>query len=122
MDKTDFINRTKLFALRIIKLADKLYSIGGVARILSDQLVRSGTSVGANYRAACRAKSTKDFLNKLKICEEEADETIYWLELLMDSNSTSPGLLTDLCEEAKQITAMLTASIKTLKKNISETT
>ena len=120
MDKTDFINRTKLFALRIIKLAEKLYSIGGVARILSDQLVRSGTSVGANYRAACRAKSTKDFLNKLKICEEEADETIYWLELLMDSHSISPGLLTDLCEEAKQITAMLTASIKTLKKNISE--
>ena len=120
MDKTDFINRTKLFALRIIKLADKLYTIGGVARILSDQLVRSGTSVGANYRDACRAKSTKDFLNKLKICEEEADETIYWLELLMESNSIPSGLLTGLCEEAKQLTAILTASIKTLKKNISE--
>ena len=117
MDKSDFITRTKHFSLRIIKLAEKLHSTGGIARILSDQIVRCGTSVGANYRAACLAKSTRDFLNKLKICEEESDETIYWLELLMDSNILPTELLRPLHEEARQLTAMITASIKTVKRN-----
>ncbi|MBR4311009.1 MAG: four helix bundle protein, partial [Akkermansia sp.] len=117
MDKSDFITRTKHFSLRIIKLAEKLHSTGGIARILSDQIVRCGTSVGANYRAACLAKSTRDFLNKLKICEEESDETVYWLELLMDSNILPTELLRPLHEEARQLTAMITASIKTVKRN-----
>lgn len=117
MDKKDFIIRTKHFSLRIITLAEKLHSTGGIARILSDQLVRSGTSLGANYRAAGLAKSTKDFLNKLKICEEEADETVYWLELLMESLILPAELLRPLHEEARQLTAMITASIKTVKRN-----
>ena len=110
--------RTKSFALRIIKLCEKLIEKGGCARILANQLLRSGTSVGANYRAACIAKSNHDFLNKLKICEEEADETIYWLELLADSGAIRHELLADLKDEAQQLLAIIIASIKTIRNNI----
>ena len=111
--------RTKSFALRIIKLCEKLIEKGGCARILANQLLRSGTSVGANYRAACIAKNNHDFLNKLKICEEEADETIYWLELLADSGVIRHELLADLIDEAQQLLAIIIASIKTIRANIS---
>lgn len=96
MDKKGLKQRTKLFSLRIIKLADSMLKLDGCAKILADQILRSVTAVGANYRAACLAKSDKDFINKLKICEEEADETVYWLELLAESNIIEPHLLNSL--------------------------
>lgn len=120
MDKKELKQRTKLFSLRIIKLADSMLKPGGCAKILTDRILRSGTAVGANYRAACLAKSDKDFINKLKICEEEADETVYWLELLAESNIIEPHLLNSLQEEAKQLTAILTASVKTKKANMNQ--
>jgi four helix bundle protein len=73
--------------------------------------------VGANYRAACRAKSTADFINKLKIVEEEADETLYWLELLVESKIISEANLTDLMQEVNEIIAMTVSSIKTSRAN-----
>lgn len=94
--------------------------MGGSAAILSKQLLRSGTSVGANYRAACIAKSDNDFLNKLKICEEEADETTYWLELLIESRLLSEELLSDIHDEARQLTAIITSSIKTKRRNMTK--
>ncbi len=118
MTREELISRTQLFALRIIHLSEKLMEKGGAARVLAHQLLRSGTSVGANYRAACIAKSTSDFLNKLKICEEEADETVYWLELLANSGLVRKELLADLTDEALQLTAIITASIKTKRQNI----
>ncbi len=118
MEREEFKARTKQFALRIIRLSEKLQKIGGSARILSKQLLRSGTSVGANYRAACIAKSSNDFLNKLKIAEEEADETVYWLELPIDSQLLPGERLHDLHDKARQLTAMLTAPIKTTRLNM----
>lgn len=120
MTREELISRTQQFALRIIHLSEKLMEKGGVARVLAHQLLRSGTSIGANYRAACIAKSANDFLNKLKICEEEADETVYWLELLANSGLVRKELLLDLSDEARQLTAIITASIKTKRHNIVE--
>ncbi|PCE63942.1 four helix bundle protein [Sediminicola luteus] len=82
------------------------------------QLIRCSASVGANYRAAQRAKSTADFLNKLKIVEEEADETIYWLELFAEVIPERNQKIEDLLSEANQVLAIIVASIKTVKKNM----
>jgi four helix bundle protein len=95
MDEQDFKQRTKQLALQIIDLAEtlpKTNSSGVIAR----QLLRSGTSVGANYRAACRGKSTADVLAKFAIVEEEADETAYWLELLVEAGIVSESTMTHL--------------------------
>ncbi len=122
MNKQDLLIRTKQFSLRIINLAAQMLKQPGVARILADQILRSGTAVGANYRATCIAKSDKDFLNKLKICEEEADETGFWLDMLIESGTMRPELLQDLRDKASQITAILTASIKTKKLHMQQKT
>lgn len=82
MNRDDMKNRLKMFAVRIIRLVDKLPNTSA-GRAIGNQIVRSGTSPGANYRAACVGKSDKDFLNKLKMVEEELDETAYWLELIL---------------------------------------
>jgi len=110
--------RTKKFALRVIKLVEALPN-ARTSSVLGHQLLRSGTSVGANYRAACRAKSTADFIAKLCIVEEEADETIYWIELLIDSNQIKSNLVEDLLDEANQILSIIVSAIKTskLKRN-----
>lgn len=118
MKKEDLLIRTKQFSLRIIKLVEQMLKQPGISRMLADQILRSGTSVGANYHATCLAKSDKDFINKLKICEEEADETGFWLDMLIDSGTMRADLLQDLRNEAAQITAILTASIKTKKRNM----
>ena len=107
--------RTKRFALRIIKLVSSLPNTS-VGNTLGKQLLRSGTSVGANYRAACRAKSTADFISKLSIVEEEADEAAYWMELLTESRIVTEKLLIDLINEANQIVSIIVAPIKTSKK------
>ncbi|MBZ5513439.1 MAG: four helix bundle protein [Acidobacteriia bacterium] len=83
------------------------------ARVIGDQIVRSATSVGANYRGACRAQSRAMFAAKLAIVEEEADETLYWLELLAESGLIKPARLQALMDEARQIVAIVTASRKT---------
>ena len=85
MNEVEFKNRTKQVALRVIRLVDSLPN-STVPQTFGKQLLRSGTSIGANYRAACRGKSTADVLHKLAIVEEEADESLYWLELLVESD------------------------------------
>ena len=114
MNQQEMKARTKKFALRIIKLVDSLPETKS-AGIIGKQLVRSGTSVGANYRSACRAKSTADFVFKLTIVEEEADESVYWMELLVEAGIIKQSLLSGLIDEANQLVAIVVSSIKTLK-------
>ncbi len=104
--------RTKAFALRIIRLTSSL-SKDLVGRRLGDQLLRSGTSVAANYRAACRARSKADFISKLGVVEEEADECALWMELLSEGGIVPTRRLTKLMDEANQLTAIVVASRKT---------
>ncbi|MCX5885830.1 MAG: four helix bundle protein [Proteobacteria bacterium] len=108
--------RTKSFALRIINLVEALPK-GRIAEVIGRQLLRSGTSVGANYRAACRAKSPADFIAKMGIVEEETDETVYWLELLVKSGLIQERDIRDLIDEANQLLAITVSSIKTAKRN-----
>ncbi len=115
MTQEEMKARTKQFALRVIRLVQSLPQ-NLVADVLGKQLLRSGTSVGANYRAACRAKSTADFIHKLSIVEEEADESIYWLELLIESKTVKENLLQNLMSEADAILSIVVSSIKTLKE------
>src|ERR1700686_2105545 len=96
---TDLKKRTKAFALRILKLVDALLKTTA-GRALASQIMRSGRSVAANYRAACRAKSPADFVSKMGTVEEEADETLLWLELLEESGLVSAAKLTAIKEEA----------------------
>src|SRR5262249_3188012 len=109
-------NRTKQFALRIIKLFRSLPKTDE-ARILGKQVLRSGTSVGANYRAVCRARSTAEFIAKIGIVVEEADETVYWLELLVEAEIVSERKMNSLMEEANQLLAIFAASQRTAKSN-----
>lgn len=110
-----FKQRTKAFALSVIRLVEKLPK-NKIADVIGGQLLRAGTSVGANYRAACRAKSVADIISKLGIVEEESDESAYWMELLTESGLVAQGNLQQLMTEADAITAMTVASIKTLKR------
>jgi four helix bundle protein len=103
-------------ALRVIQLVNSLPA-HDVGRVIGRQLLRVGTSVGANYRASMRAKSRADMLNKLKIVEEEADETLYWLELLVDGNILPEARLKPLMAEVSEILAMTVSSIKTIRAN-----
>ena len=112
----DLKKRTKVFALRILKLVDALPKTTA-GRALASQIVRSGTSVAANYRAACRAKSTADFIAKMGIVEEEADETLFWLELLEESELVTAAKLTAIKQEANELIAITVASIKTARRN-----
>lgn len=108
MDKQELQQRAKAFALRIVRLYQCLPNTGE-ASVLGRQLLRCGTSVGANYRAACHAKSRPDFLAKIKICEEEADECEYWLELLADAGILRPSSLAPLLGEARELAAIMAA-------------
>lgn len=119
MDKKDLKERTKRFALEVIKIAEKLPK-GRTADILGRQLVKAGTSVGANYRAACRGKSTADFISKMGIVEEEADESIYWMELLNEAGLPRKDDLIHLLDEANQILAITISSIKTGRRGKNE--
>jgi four helix bundle protein len=108
MDKRELQNRTKEFALRVLNLVDALPS-SAAGRAISNQLVRAATSVGANYRAACRSRSRAGFAAKLGVVAEEADETVYWLELLRDGNLLPATKLSELLKEANELTAIFTA-------------
>jgi four helix bundle protein len=113
--RTDLIQRTKKFALGIIDLVESLPQ-KQTYWIIGKQLVRCATSVGANYRSACRAKSTKDFISKLSIVEEEGDEPMYWLELL--SEKTHNTQISEYMKEANEIVSIIVASKKTARKNL----
>ena len=116
MFKDEMTKRTADFALRIIKMYFALEKKGdGASRVLGKQLLRCGTSVGANFRAACHGKSRADFLAKLKICEEEADECEYWLELLVLSGILSEKSVRPLSEEAHEIASVIASCAKTTK-------
>ena len=106
--------RTRKFALRIVKLFRSLPKTDD-ARILGKQLLRSGTSIGANYRAACRARSRAEFVAKLGIVLEEADETAFWPELMRDAEIFPEAKLREVVQEAKELVAIFVASVKTAK-------
>ena len=112
MNKHELLQRTKMYALRVIKAVQALPR-DGVSATLGRQLLRAGTSVGANYRAACRAKSTADFVNKLKIVEEECDESMYWMELLVEAGLLPMRRLDALMREAGELVAIFVSAIKT---------
>ena len=115
-NQPDLKRRTKAFALRILKLVDALPKTTA-GRALASQIVRSGTSVAANYRAACRARSTADFIAKMGIVEEESDETLFWLELLEESELVSATKLAAIKQEANELITITIASIKTARRN-----
>lgn len=114
MDEQEFKQRTKQLAIRTIRVVESLPQTS-TAQVISKQLLRSATSVGANYRAACRAKSTADILHKLAIVEEEADETLYWLELLVEAELIPEVKLKNLMSETNEIIATIVTSIKTIR-------
>ena len=119
MNEQDFKDRTKQLGIEVARLAQTLPA-GRVADPIVRQLVRSATSVGANYRAACRGRSSADVLAKLGVVEEEADETLYWLEVLRELQVTATEPLNVLVVEANEILSMTVASIKTLRSRLSD--
>jgi four helix bundle protein len=108
--------RTKDFAKDIIRLCRKLPN-NREGNLIGDQIFRSGTSVAANYRAACRARSTAEFISKLSIVEEEADETLFWLEMIKEMKILDNKLLATLMKENDEIIAIIVSSIKTARGN-----
>lgn len=115
MDEQELKNRTKKFALRVIKLVEALPKTD-VGRVIGKQLLRCGTSVGANYRAVCRARSVAEFISKLGIVIEEADESCFWLELIIEAKIMKKSLVFNLLQEANEITAIMIASSKSASK------
>ena len=115
MTERELLQRTKQFALRIFKLVGALpETIQG--RAVASQLIRSGTSVAANYRAACRARSKPEFVAKLGVVEEEVDESAFWLELIMETNLLNATKVEPLLSEASEIVAIMASSKKTAAK------
>src|SRR5262245_5730641 len=116
MDQVELKERTKKFALRVIRLVEALPS-GRLCDTIGRQILRSGTSVGANYRASCRARSTADFVSKMGIVEEELDECLYWLELLAETKTIEGNRLKNLEKEANELLSIAVSSIKTARLN-----
>ncbi len=115
MPPTDLKQRTKKFALEVISFVEGLPK-DETARILGRQLLRSGTSAGANYRTAKRARSNADFISKMGIVEEEADESGYWIELLTESGKTAAAKSANLLRESNELVAIAVASINTARQ------
>jgi four helix bundle protein len=116
MTEKELLQRTKIFALRVIKLVNALPN-NTPGRAIGNQLIRSGTSVAANYRAACRGRSKAEFIAKLGTVEEEADESCLWLELIIESNLMDEKLVVNLLKEAHEITAIMAASKMSARSN-----
>ncbi len=114
MDKVQLQIRTKSFAVRIFKMVEKLPKSKGT-EVIAYQIIKASSSVAANYRAVCRAKSKADFINKLKIVEEEADESLFWLEFIENLELMRKGLLKELIKEADELVSIFTAALKTSK-------
>jgi four helix bundle protein len=113
MTESELKQRTKAFARRVLRLIEALPASRS-GNIIANQLGRLGTSVGANYRAVCRARSTADFYSKLGVVEEEADESAFWLELVIEERLLSARRVQPLCEVAGALTAIMVSSRKTL--------
>ena len=116
MDKIELKRRTQKFAIDIIKFVEELPSKRSL-NVLINQLLRCPSSIGANYRSACKGKSTADFINKIIIVEEEADESVYWLELMEETGLVDTKSIYPLKKEANELTAIFTAIGKTTKTN-----
>ena len=116
MDKIEMKRRTKEFAKEIIKLCRKLPN-NREGRLIGDQIFRAGTSVAANYRSACRARSKAEFISRLSIVEEEADESLFWLEVIKEMKVFQYEKLDEIMQENDEILAIIVASIRTAKKN-----
>ena len=115
MNRDDFKKRTKAYALRVIRLVASLPE-DRISRVLGDQLLRAGTSVGANYRASVRAKSRADFISKMGVVEEECDESLYWMEILIEAGRIPARRLAALMGEGSEILAIVVASIRTARR------
>lgn len=115
MTSSDLKDRTKKFSIDIARLCATIYS-NPLLKSYANQLIRSSSSVGANYRAACRAKSGADFINKLKIVEEECDECMFFLEIIMELDSHQIEKIKPLLSEANEILSIIVASIGTARK------
>jgi four helix bundle protein len=116
MDQQEMKRRTKEFAKRIIKLCRSLPDTWEARRV-SDQLFRAGTSVGANYRAACRARSKVEFISKLSVVLEDTDESLYWLEIIAETRLLQEKLLLSLMQEGNELIAILVSTINTSKRS-----
>ena len=116
MTPDEMKQRTRRLSLRIVRLVESLPKTR-TADVIGRQLLRCGTSVGANYRAACRARSRADFAAKMGIVEEEADETVYWIELLVDCGLLKQSRVDELMAETNEIIAMVVSSIRTARAN-----
>jgi len=114
MQDEELKRRTKAYALRVIRLVESIPN-NHTADVIGKQLLRSATSVGANYRAACRAQSQADFIAKMGIVEEESDESLYWMELLIESSLVPQARLTELMAEGNELVAIAVASIRTAR-------
>ena len=112
MDKAELLQRTKQFALRVLKLIDHLPN-SSAGRAIGHQLIRSATSVGANYRAACRSRSRAEFAAKIGVVAEEADESVYWLELIGEGSLLPTRKIAPLLDEANELTAIFTSARRT---------
>ena len=119
MDKDELRRRTKEFALRSMKLVDVLPRSRS-ANAVANQLVRSGTSVASNYRAACRARSKAEFIAKIGVVEEEADESAFWLELVIEHKLMQEALVRPLLKEAGELTAIMAASRISASRNLKQ--
>lgn len=114
--KDEMYQRTMLFSTRILHMV-KAMPKGMAEDVIARQLIRSATSIGANYREACHGRSKSDFIAKIKICEGEADETLYWLELLVNSGIMKQSKMQQLIDEANELVAIFTASTKTARSS-----
>ena len=116
MTSDELKQRTKTFALRVIRLVENLPN-NMTGKVLGNQLIRSATSVVANYRAACRSRSKQEFVSRIKVVEEESDESLFWLELIMEKNIFKLEKINSLIKEADELTAIFTSTNKTAKVN-----
>lgn len=117
MERSDMNKRTMKMALEVIKLT-KLFPLSQESKVITYQIIKSATSTAANYRAAGRGKSTKDFIAKLGIAEEECDESLFWLDMILEANLASFEATQPIRQEASEILAIIVSSIKTAKKNL----
>jgi four helix bundle protein len=120
MNRDELRQRTKRFGLRVLKLIDALPG-RAAGRIITNQLGRSGTAVGANYRAACKSRSRAEFISKIGVVEEEADESAYWLEMIIEAGLLRMARVESLLTEANELTAIMAASRITASKSLNKT-
>ena len=117
MDSNELKNRTKKYSITILDLVEKLpNTISG--RAVSNQIVRSGTSVGANYRAVCRARSDREFISKLSIVIEESDETLFWLEIILEKGWLNNSQIDFIWKEGNELTSIFVRTMKTIKERV----